>query len=136
MRANSLRALRARCVRDLRIAVRPRAQLPSIFLAGCYEVSGSHVISLVDMNEQNETNHKTIRDQKGEIASYTRNLATCSDDLNDVKTELKILNATCSDCDGDSKCNGIDNNLAIALIVVMGAMFFIVLVILGLLISK
>jgi len=110
-------------------------ELPSTFRAGCYTESGSELMSLAAMTAENETNHKTM------ASMQTRN-TQLSSEVESLKTEKTVMQtqleaqANSAATTSDTSCSGMSEGLAIALIVIVGAMFFITSVTLVLLICK
>jgi len=111
-------------------------ELPELFQSGCYEQSGSWVMSLEDMTTERKTNKDTI----ASLQSSNAQLSSQVDSLNEQKTILQTQLATVQDSApqaiASTSCDGMSEELAIAIIAVVSVMFFITSCTLGILICK
>lgn len=112
-------------------------KLPSTFQAGCYTDSGSKVMSLAAMMAENDTNHVTIASMQTSSRQLISEVASLSKQKTVLETQLDsaILDAE-SKSTAKTSCEGMGNDLAIALIVVVSAMLVTTSAILGILVFK
>jgi len=112
-------------------------KLPSTFRAGCYADSGSEVISLAAMMAENDTNHMTIASMQTGNAQLISEVALFSKQKTILETQLdSAISAGEAKSTATTSCEGMSNDLAIALIAVVSAMFVTTSAILGFLVFK
>jgi len=119
--------------------------LPSTFRAGCYMDNGSEVMSLAAMMAENETNHMTMASmqaQNTQLSSEVDSLKTektiLQTELNSATTDVDSLKRERTQLQKEQKeqDSSLDNDLAIALIIIVGVMLLITTVTLIILIFK
>jgi hypothetical protein len=115
-------------------------ELPSTFHAGCYTETGSEVMSLAAMTAENETNHMTIASMQTANAQLSSEVDSLNTQITVLQTKLDSAVAEAEEKDSaaasDAACSGIGEDLAIAIIVVVSAMFLITSTTLAFIICK
>jgi len=110
-------------------------ELPSLFQPGCYERSGSWVMSLEDMMDDKQEDKDTIASLTTSNAQLTSEVASLSQQKTVLQTQLDTLE-NLEQPAPTASCEGMSEELAIAIIVIMSVMFLISFCTLGILIHK
>lgn len=127
--------------------------LPSTFQAGCYTQEGNHLLDMDRFVSINSTAQQLARDLESQAIRSASELSTCTTEKSTAATQLTActssaaaektqLTAALDRCEEQKTTttvtsdDGINKTLAIAIIVVIGVLFMVVLLMMSLIISR